>query len=319
MLNKASTQSANLLFGEYSYMRALVTGGSGFIGSFLVDELVNEGYAVTILDTNSPKYGLHGKARFIYGDITSQNDVERAMQGQDVVFHLAGLLGTHELIEKALEATMVNIGGTIRILDACRKFDVRLVAISKPSCWVNPYTITKVAAEHYIEMYRREFGVQAVVLKWFNVYGGRQPLFESKGYRKAVPTWIMCALKGQPLEIYGTGGQTMDLVYVGDTIGATLAAVNHWSTCEGKTLEVGSGEETTANRLAEIIREFSESVSPLVHIPMRPGETEDTRIKADIKPLRDLAGWNPSVPISNGISETIEWYRRNILEDRRHS
>ncbi len=290
----------------------LVTGGSGFIGSFLVDELVNRGYNVTILDLDEPKFGLYKQARFIKGSVTSEDDINRAVNNQEFVFHLAGLLGTHELVERAYEATMVNIGGSIRILDGCRKFGAKLISISKPNCWVNPYTITKIAVEGYVEMYRREFGVESAIVKWFNVYGGRQPLFEGKGYRKAVPTWIVNALGKHPLEIYGNGEQTMDLIYTADVIEATLTVVDHWGMAQGQTFEVGSGEEVSANRLAEIIKKQTKSDSGIVHVPMRPGETENTRIKADLERMATL-GWMPSTSLDEGIRQTIEWYQLHPL------
>jgi len=288
-----------------------VTGGSGFIGSFLVDELVRRGYNVTILDRDEPKFGLYAAARFIRGDVTLEADIDRAMSNQEFVFHLAGLLGTHELVEKAYEATMVNIGGSIRVLDGCRKFGTKLVCISKPNYWVNPYTITKIAVEGYVEMYRREFGVESVIVKWFNVYGGRQPLFEGKGYRKAVPTWIVNALSNQPIEVYGNGYQTMDLIHTDDTIEATLVIAENWSITQGETFEIGSGEEISANLLAQIIKEQTKSTSEIIHVQMRPGEVNNTRIKADLEKMVRLFNWKSKISMEDGISRTIEWYKQH--------
>jgi len=290
-------------------MRALVTGGSGFVGSFLVDELLKRRWKVSILDTSSPKYGSHRDARFIHGNITDESAVEGAVRDQDYVFHLAGLLGTHELVGRAFDANLVNVGGVIRVLDAVKKFGACLISVSKPNCWLNPYTITKVASEQYIALYRKEFGIHAAVVKWFNVYGGRQPLMEASGYRKAIPTWIVAALNGEPVEVYGDGQQTMDLVHTTDTIEATLSLLENWDRCDGLVFEIGCGEETEVNYIADRVVDITESASPIHHIPMRPGETPQTRIRADISLIRDMTGWKPRISLNEGLQETVEWYR----------
>lgn len=298
-------------------MKVLITGGSGFVGSFLADKLVDNQHDVTVFDVDPPKYGKVDSINYIRGDILDERAVNSAVAGQDMVFHLAGLLGTHELIPNAFQATMVNIGGALRVMEACSKHSVRLMAISKPNCWINPYTITKVAMEQYIEMYRREFELKAVIIRWFNVYGGRQPLFEEKGYRKAVPTWIVNGLRGETIEIYGNGDQTMDLIYTDDVARAALAVIDFWEKLEGGAFEIGSGEETTALELARIIQQETGGSSTITNIPMRPGEVENTRIKADISAFSSVTGWRPSTSLSVGIKETVDWYRRHLLENKR--
>ncbi len=292
-------------------MKVVITGGSGFVGSFLVDKLVGLGHDVIIFDQVEPRWGSFVDARFVSGDIRNPIDVRNVVRGSHMVIHLAGLLGTNELVFNVSRAVEVNIGGSVNVMEACSEFNAKLIAISKPNCWINPYTITKIAMENFVEMYRKEFGLEAVIAKWFNVYAGRQPLFEESGYKKAVPTWIVSAIKGDPVVVYGSGMQTMDLIYVYDAISAIIAIMENFSQCEGKTFEIGSGVETVTDDLAKMIISLTESASEIQHIAMRPGEDEYTRIVADIEPLRALTLWKPCVALEEGMTHTISWYREN--------
>ena len=287
--------------------RVVITGGNGFIGSHLIDELQRRGHKVISFDLCRPQ---HNRVETIIGSVLDTDKITKALSKADFVFHLAGLLGTHELVDCAIEATKVNVLGTLNVLEACRKSGAKLVEISKPNCWVNTYTITKVAAESFTEMYRREHGLKAATTKWFNVYGGRQPLMEEAGYKKLIPTAIVNALLGKPIEIYGNGEQTMDLVHTTDTVEATLSIMDNWKECEGNVFEIGEGKETTVNEAVETIIALTGSSSEVVHIPMRKGETDNTRLKADITALNRLAGWSPRISLTDGLAQTIEWYAK---------
>lgn len=245
-------------------MRIIVTGGNGFIGSHLIDQLLGRGCEVVSYDLCHPKYN---EVETIIGSVLEKDKLEKAIVGCDFVFHLAGMLGTHELVDCAIEATQVNVIGTLNVLEACRLHGVKLVEISKPNCWVNTYTITKIAAESFTEMYRREHGVEVAIIKWFNVYGGRQPLMKEAGYKKMIPTAIVNAL------------------------------------C------IGVGEEITVNQAVNDIISLTNSCSKIVHIPMRKGETDNTRIKANLAQVNLLADWSPRVSLKDGLIETIGWYR----------
>lgn len=273
--------------------KALVTGGNGFIGSHLVKYLESRNIEVIVFDK---KDGC---------DITDKESLIKKMKGVDIVFHLAGMLGTHELVDCAQEAVKVNVIGTLNVLDVCVDFGAKLIEISKPNCWVNTYTITKVAAESFTDMYRREFGLKAITVKWFNVYGTGQPLVEEAGYKKLIPTAIVNALKNKPIQIYGNGEQTMDLVHTKDSVEAVLTLVDNWDKYDGGTYEVGSGEEITVNEAVQKIIELTNSKSEILHIPMRKGEWDNTRIKAKIN-----FEWIPKVSLIDGLIETIEWYNK---------
>ncbi len=288
--------------------KILVTGGSGFIGSHLVDALVLRKYEVTVLDL---KPSMDNSVKTIIGSVTDRALVNKLVSECDLVFHLAGMLGTHELVDIAFKATEVNVLGTLNVLDACKKYGTKIVEISKPNCWINTYTITKIAAEQFTEMYRREHGVEAVIVKWFNVYGGRQPLMEEAGYKKLIPTAIVNALHNVDIEIYGDGNQTMDLVHTTDTIEATLSIMDNWDKCEGKVFEVGFGKEISVNESVEKIIELTNSTSKIIHIPMRKGETPNTHLKANISLLKDICKWTPRINLNDGLRETVDWYKKH--------
>lgn len=287
-------------------MKILVTGGSGFIGSHLIDELQSRGHEVISYDLRPSQYN---STKTVIGSVIDRDKLGRAIAGCDFVFHLAGMLGTHELVDCAIEATQVNVIGTLNVLEACKAYRVKLVEISKPNCWVNTYTITKVAAENFTEMYRREHGVESVTIKWFNVYGGRQPLTEEVGYKKMIPTAIVNSLRSEDIEVYGSGEQTMDLVHTIDTVEATLAIMDNWGQCKGGTFEIGSGEEVTVNQAVYDIIRLTESNSRIIHVPMRKGEVDNTRIKADLAQISILTGWVPRVSLLEGLIQTILWYK----------
>lgn len=282
---------------------ALVTGGSGFVGSFLVEELHNQGYKVFVFDTAKPEF--EKISTFIRGDIRNLDDVQKATDRVDQVFHLAGILGTHETVDDPISTTLTNTIGTLNVLESAKEKKKRVLYVSKPNVWLNPYTISKVAAEQYCLMYVKEFGMDVSIVKWFNVYGPRQRVV---GYRKAVPYFVMEALKNKSITIYGDGKQTMDLVYASDTAKATILVANS-KKCVGEIVDIGSGKEVTVNELARNVKKFSDSKSKLNHIPMRRGETPHTRIKADITKIKKLTGWKPAVDLNSGLKLTIPYYR----------
>lgn len=291
-------------------MKCLITGSSGFIGSHIADELKKKGHEVYGLDVLPPKWN---NIPTKIGSVINKEDVYSAMDGMDFVFHLAGMLGTHELVDAPIEAVKINIIGTLTVLDACKNFDTKLIEVSKPNCWINTYTITKVAAESFVEMYRREHGVKAATVKWFNVYGTRQPLQEESGYKKLIPTAIVNALKNIDIEIYGNGEQTMDLIHTKDTANATIAIMENWDKCEGGIFEIGTGQEFTVNEIVNRIVQLTNSSSKIIHIPMRKGEWENTHIKADTANLKETTGWKQEISLKDGLVETINWYKERYV------
>lgn len=292
-------------------MNVLVTGGSGFIGSVLVESLVRRGHNVSTLDRSPSKHRAGVSAH--QGDIRTFDDVEGAIRGQDLVYHLAGLLGTHELVGDAVRALEVNVGGTINVLDACRIHGANILLVSKPNVWLNTYSITKETAEQFSKMYMEEYGVITTIVKWFNVYGPGQKV--GPGHvQKAVPTFIVNALEQGPLPVYGDGKQTGDFIYVDDVVEAT-ADVAESEKASGRIVEIGTGTETTVLQLSEMILQMTESSSKVEFQPMRRGESANTSLRADIRVLEQTTDFVPQMTLEHGLKKTIAYYRQ-MLESR---
>jgi len=283
-------------------MKVLITGGTGFIGSHLATLLEAKGHDVTLLSYESSAFA--NSTKFILADITDREKISDIIPKFDAVYHLAGLLGTNELIKEAHRASMVNIIGTINILDGALKNKTKVIHITKPNVWLNTYSITKEAGEKFAKMYYEQLGLPTVSVKWLNVYGPRQ----SFHCQKAVPFFIRWALKNEPVEIWGSGEQTMDLIHAKDAVRATVM-IGENKNLEGQTVDVGTGEETTVNWLADKIITMTNSRSKIKHLPMRAGETSDTRIAADTSILKNL-GFKTEYTLEDGLKETVEWYKK---------
>jgi UDP-glucose 4-epimerase len=281
----------------------LITGGSGFIGKHLAGLLLNKGYKVAVLDRtdkNVPK-----QIKVFKGDVRDKAAVDKAMKGMDYVYHLAGLLGTEELIFNSAEATDVNVIGALRIMDAAAKNKTKLVLISKPNPWLNTYSITKEASEKFCFMYQKEFGLKAAIVKWFSVYGPGQKIY---GVQKAVPTFIVRALEGKPIPVFDKGQQTADFIFTSDAVRATMM-VGESKKAEGKVVEIGTGEETKVIDLAKMIIRMTGSKSKIEYLPMRKGEDKNAKVVADTTLLKKLIGFKPEVDLETGMAETIDFYR----------
>lgn len=282
-------------------MKALVTGGSGFIGSHLIEKLGKQGIDFFNYDI---KKGFDIKSySALYSIIETYEP--------DVIFHLAGVLGTSELMEYVREAEEVNVIGTINVLDVCKEFQIPMVFTSKinPPDWINPYTITKQACDSYCKMYEEVWKVKLSILKYLNVYGPRQMPYP---VQKFIPTFIDSALKGMPIPIWGTGNQVVDPVYVSDTVEATVKA---WEKrCWGEVIEVGVGKAIPVIDIAKKVIEMTESKSRIVFLPMRSGEPlkSEHRICADPYLMEKLLGLyrKNMIPLEEGLRKTIDWWKR---------
>lgn len=285
-------------------MKALVTGAAGFIGRHLVRELIKEEHEVVAFDKQQGNVG----TEFVQGDIVSFN-FDEILDDVDVVFNLAGLLGTTELFHRIIEAEKVNVLGTLNLLESMRRNDVeKIVFTSKPNMWkYNVYTITKENCERYLEMYREIYGFKPVITRPFNVYGPEEYLIE---YRKAVPYFIIAALRNEPIEVFGDGEQTMDVIYVDDTAKALIKCAEK---LPKETIEIGTSEPLKVKDLAKKIVKLTNSESEIIHKPMRKGETNPKYICANGN-MKRLIGFKPITNLKEGLSKTIKWYKENLDE-----
>lgn len=297
-------------------MKYLITGGMGFVGSHLYERLVAEGADVGIFSNyTEPSYfdfTLPGECR-ITGDICNYNEVLRAMDGKDVVFHLAGVLGTDYLIGHPKLAVETNILGMVNVLEAAKKTGTVVCNLSLLPEWLNLYMLTKNMAASLCEMYYKEFGVKTVTLRASHIYGARQ---KWKPVIKAIPNFILSALKNEPLMINGNGNQLMDLLYIDDAVEGLLKSVRNIGIDKtefiyGKSIQFGSGIAQRVVDIAEKIRILCGSQSELKFRNMRPGEPDNSNsfTPVDVEDQYNLLGFTTKIDMEAGLSKTINWYR----------
>lgn len=304
-------------------MKAVVTGGAGFIGSHLAERLLQDGHEVHVLDDLSlgRRANVPAQAVFHHGSVLDARRVGEALAGADAVFHEAALPSVPRSLEAPLASHEANATGTLQILEAARRLDVaKVVYAASSSAYGNtatlpkveampaaprsPYAAAKLAGEMYCAAYAAAYGVRTVCLRYFNVYGPRQD--PEGAYAAVIPRFILAALQGRPLPIHGDGAQTRDFTYVADAVEANLLA---WRAPagDGQPINVGAGERTDLNTLAAHILRLTGSASPVVHGPARPGDVRDSL--AGLDRARGLLGYRPRVRLSEGIAETVAWFR----------
>lgn len=278
--------------------KALITGGKGFIGNHLSRQLDKRGYHIEMFDMTEGN------------DATNRDLVFDRVQGYDVIFHLAGVLGTHELNTEAYEATRINVGGALNIYDAAVQSGARVVLAAKPNPWLNVYSITKETAEKFGIMYAQMHGLDFRAGRFFSLYGPGQKIH---GVQKAIPTFIVRALGNEPIPVFGTGNQTADFIHAEDATEA-LVILGHMENAHGEIVEIGTGEPTTVNFLANLIIKLCKSKSKIEHIPMRSGEPLDAQVVADTSKMTTLLQFSPKITLEDGLKETIDWYRKKYFD-----
>lgn len=275
-------------------MRVVITGGSGFIGTNLMLHLAKTepDTEIIIVDTAIPQVVLPQNARYVYADIRSLASLLPVFEGVDEVYHLAGILGTAELLDIPALAADVNVSGAANVLDACKHCGVkRMYNVAKPffdSFAENAYTATKHAGELYGQMYRQHFNMEIATVRWLNAVGPHQHLYP---VRKFVPMMILLALYDFDLEVYGDGRQTIDPIDTRDLSRFTVHACRYLGKHE-QVVDLGSGVDVTCADGADLIlgmvktyqieKSRRPSQSRIVNVPMRHGEKPGCTIKADM-------------------------------------
>ncbi len=313
-------------------MRALVTGGAGFIGRWVVKELLDNGWNVWVLDnlSNGREFNLaeffdHPKfENFVKGDIVDYELVKDIFRHSfDYCFHLAAKINVQDSIDSPREIVESDVIGTFNILEECKKNKIPMTFMS--SCMVyaplnsndgidenhqimasSPYSAVKIACEKLTESYFRTYGLPTIIIRPFNTYG---PFQKTTGEGGVIATFAKRHLLGLPLEIYGDGTQTRDFLYVEDCSKFVLKSAMNES-LKGKIINAGSGYEISINELAGLIEPDS---SKVIHIPHIHPQSEIMRLKANSKLANDYLNWKPSVSLFDGIKITIEWIKNNDL------
>ncbi len=304
----------------------LVTGGAGFIGSHIVQTLVGRGAAVRVLDNflTGKRENLapfRDKIELVEGDLRNPEDCRTAARGVESVLHLGAVPSVPRSVEDPRTTNDVNVGGTLNMLIAARDAGARsFVLASSSSVYgddpvmpkvegregvpLSPYAVSKLAGEKYCQTFYKLFGLRAVSLRYFNVFGPRQD--PASQYAAAVPLFVTRALRNEPPTIFGDGEQSRDFTYIDNVVAANLlAAASPRVTCE--VMNVACGDPITVNALAATILEVVGSPAVPVHVPERKGDIRHSY--ADISRARAVLGFAPSVGFQEGLRRTIAWYR----------
>ena len=306
----------------------LVTGGAGFIGSNIVQELLKRSGKVRILDNFSTgkRQNLRpflNDIELIEGDIRSYHIVREAVQGIDFILHQAALPSVPRSIKDPITTNEVNVVGTLNVLDAAREAGVkRVVYASSSSIYGNsailpkvedmapdplsPYAVSKLAAEKYCKVFYEIYGLETVCLRYFNVFGPNQD--PSSQYSAAIPKFITAILNGSQPTIYGDGEQSRDFTYVENVVQANLLA------CEaekvgGEVLNIACGERITVNKLVGKINEILGKNVQAKYVDEREGEVKHSL--ASVERAKQCLGYEPRVSFEEGLKKTIEWYKDN--------
>ncbi len=304
--------------------KVLVTGGAGFIGSHLAEELVRRGYQTIILDDlstgkmeNIQELLKAEKAEFVGGSVTDLKLVTRLLRNARYVFHLAAIPSVPRSIESPQASHEVNVGGTLNVLLAAKENSVsKVIYASSSSVYgdtptlpkredmvphpLSPYAATKLSAEYYCQVFSEVYKLPTVCLRYFNVYGPRQD--PNSQYAAVIPRFIQQALAGNPLTIFGDGEQTRDFTFVRDAVSANMLAAES-EACG--IFNIGSGTGTSINHLAELIAGLAGSKVEPVHRKPSPGDIRHSL--ADIS-RAGAFGYEPKYILEKGLSETMRWF-----------
>jgi nucleoside-diphosphate-sugar epimerase len=308
-------------------MRYLVTGGAGFIGSNIVDELVRRGQEVIVLDDLSSGNeknlaAVRNKIDFRVGSVTDLKDVQAACRGVEYVIHLAARTSVPRSVQDPLETNRVNIDGTLNALVAARDAKVqRFVFAASSSAYgetpelpklesmqtqpISPYGVTKYVGELYAQVFGRVYGLENASIRYFNVFGPRQD--PTSQYSGVLSRFMLALLEGQPPVIYGDGEQSRDFTYIENVVDETLRA-SEAPGASGMVFNGGTGARITLLQVLELLEKITGRKIQARYDPPRAGDIRDSQ--ADITLARKMLGYEPRVHFEEGLRRTWDWYKR---------
>lgn len=310
-------------------MKALVTGGAGFIGRWLIKRLLDEGHLVYAIDDfsngrreNMYEFFEEDSFRFLEGDVRNERTLEKLFQEKyDIVYHLAAEINVQNSIDNPSQTIERDILGTFNILEHCRKQKTRVVFMSTcmvydrsydesgiteehPTKPASPYAAAKLSGEALTLSYFHAYGLPTTVVRPFNTYG---PFQKTNGEGGVVAIFVKQALKNEPLRIYGGGTQTRDLLYVEDCVDFIIRAGSN-DLALGQIINAGTGNDVAINNLALMIAGTSKLIR---HVPHIHPQAEIMKLKCNSSKARDLLGWEPKFSLEKGIEKTKKWIESN--------
>ena len=298
-------------------MKALVTGGAGFIGSHIVDRLISDGHEVVVLDDFSTGHRSNlteNKAlTIVEGDISNFDIVKQCMQGIDWVFHKAAVASVPKTVNDPVGSSLVNYQGTLHLLEAARNNDVkRFVFASSAALYgdeptlpkietmcpvtLSPYAVDKLASESACGMYTKLYGLETVCLRYFNVYGPKQD--PTSPYSGVISIFTDKLKKNETPSIFGDGEQTRDFVFVKDVVEANMKAVTS-ENCAGQFFNVATGDKITLNALLKILCDIYEQDFNVIYGDVRKGDIKESYAVVD--KAASILKWKPSVELKQGL------------------
>ncbi|MFZ0638468.1 MAG: SDR family oxidoreductase [Candidatus Acidiferrales bacterium] len=306
-------------------MRYLVTGGAGFIGSNIVDELLRRGHDVTVLDdfSSGKEENLATavkKIRLVRGDICDLEAAREACEGADYVLHLAARTSVPRSVKDPIETNRVNIDGTLNVLVAARDAKVRRVVYAAssaaygetptlpkvetmPSDPISPYGVTKLVGEMYAQLFGRAYGLENVSIRYFNVFGPRQD--PTSQYSGVLSRFMLAVIEGSAPVVFGDGEQSRDFTYVDNVVDVSLRACEA-SGASGKVFNGGTGVRISLNDVLKLLGKISGGAIPVKYGQPRAGDILHSQ--ADIELAAQVLGYHPRVDFEEGLRRTWKWY-----------
>jgi nucleoside-diphosphate-sugar epimerase len=303
----------------------LVTGGAGFIGSHLAEELVRRGERVRVVDsliTGRRQNLAHlPQVEFLEGDLADLHVARRAVEGVEYVLHQAAIPSVPRSVEDPITSNRANIDASLNVLVAARDAGVRRVVYAGSSSAygntptlpkvetmatapLSPYALQKLVAEQYCQMFTQLYGLETVTIRYFNVFGPRQD--PSSPYSGVISLFIRALVEGRSPMIYGDGGQTRDFTYVANVVDGVLRACQA-PDASGEVINVATGGRISLNELFNVVKALTGATVEPTYADARAGDVRDSQ--ADIGKARRLLGYQPIVSFEQGLEKTVEWFR----------